>query len=533
MIAYYQVDFQNTRFVHSFFLSYNPNGFHFRFFEEFILSVKPVTLGEIAAQLNAKISGASDAPATDVTHDSRQAGAGALFVAIRGLTMDGHRFVDDVLRRGAVGIISESEAPSGFQGSWIQVANARAALAQAAAVINGNPSHKLKLVGITGTNGKTTTTYLTFALAEANGEKGAMLTTVEYRIGEKSEPAVRTTPEASDTNRFLREAVEEGCGMAVMETSSQAIDLHRCDALLFKVAIFTNLTRDHLDYHLTMENYFDAKKQLFDGRLGEKPASSVINIDDAWGAKLANELKANGQKVVTFSLNNPADLMAQEIDVSLIKGTSFTLKMPDGERRVSSPLVGKPHVYNILAAVSGALELGYDLDKILEGIETCVGAPGRFERVPHEGDFAVVVDYAHSDDALLNVLKTSRELTRGRIITVFGCGGDRDKSKRAPMGRVAGNYSDLVIVTSDNPRTEDPLNIISQIELGLKETNCPYQAISDRREAIHRAITKAKPGDVVLIAGKGHETYQIIGDDKFHFDDREIAREALDKLKED
>jgi UDP-N-acetylmuramoyl-L-alanyl-D-glutamate--2,6-diaminopimelate ligase len=497
------------------------------------LALENVTISAVAEAINAKLSGDSESFVTDVTHDSRQAGAGSLFVAVRGLTMDGHKFIDDVMRRGAVGVISELEAPQDFMGAWLQVEEARTALAQAAAVINGNPSHQLKLVGITGTNGKTTTTYLVYALAEANGEKSAMLTTVEYRVGERSEPAVRTTPEASDTNRFLREAVDEGCQMATMETSSQAIDLHRCDALRFQVAIFTNLTRDHLDYHLTMENYFDAKKKLFDGRLGEKPASCVVNIDDEWGAKLANALKANGQKVLTFAINNSADLTPENIEVSLLKGTSFLLKTPNGNRQVTSPLVGKPHVYNILAATSAALELGYDLDKIVKGIEICVGAPGRFERVPHDGDFAIVVDYAHSDDALLNVLKTARDLTNGRIITVFGCGGDRDKTKRAPMGEVAGKHSDLAIITSDNPRTEDPLKIISQIEVGIKNTNCPYLVVSDRREAIHTAIRKAKAGDVVLIAGKGHETYQIIGSDKFHFDDREIAREGLEKLKEE
>lgn len=470
---------------------------------------------------------------SDVTHDSRQAGRGTLFVAVLGLTMDGHRFVGDVMRRGAVGIISELDAPAKFQGAWLKVKDARKALAQAAAVINGNPSHELKLVGITGTNGKTTTTYLTFALAEANGEPGAMLTTVEYRIGDHSEPAVRTTPEASDTNRFLRRAVEGNCRMAVMETSSQAIDLHRCDALRFRVAVFTNLTRDHLDYHHTMENYYDAKKKLFDGRLGETPESSVINVDDEWGRQLADELRLNNQNVVTFALeNSAADLTAENIEVSLIKGTSFDLKTPRGTRQITSPLVGKPHVYNMLAATAVALELGYDLDKIRSGLEICVGAPGRFERVAHEGDFAVVVDYAHSDDALLNTLKTARELTDGKIITIFGCGGDRDKTKRAPMGEVAGQNSDLVIVTSDNPRTENPLQIISEIEIGLKQTDCEYLAISDRRDAIHRAIRRAKSNDVVLIAGKGHETYQIVGNDKFHFDDREIAREALAILME-
>jgi UDP-N-acetylmuramoyl-L-alanyl-D-glutamate--2,6-diaminopimelate ligase len=281
-----------------------------------------------------------------------------------------------------------------------------------------------------------------------------------------------------------------------------------------------------------MENYFAAKKRLFDGSLGEKPIASIINIDDEWGIRLADELKSQNQKVVTFAQNNLADLTAKNIEVSLLKGTSFLLKTQTNELQINSPLIGKPHVYNMLAAVSVALELGYDLDLIVDGLKTCIGAPGRFERVPHEGDFAVVVDYAHSDDALLNTLKTARELTEGKIITVFGCGGDRDKTKRVPMGLVAGKLSDLVIITSDNPRTEDPLKIISQIENGLKKTTCSYLAISDRREAIYQAIKAANPNDVVLIAGKGHETYQMIGSDKFHFDDREIAIEALNRIND-
>lgn len=478
----------------------------------------------------------------DVTHDSRQARTGTLFVAIKGLTMDGHRFIEDVMRRGAAGIISEYDPPADFKGAWLKVKDAREALAKAAAVINGNPSHDLDLVGITGTNGKTTTTYLCFALAEAAGVKPAMLTTVEYRIGEKSEEAVRTTPEASDTNRFLREAVDVGCTMAAMETSSQAIDLHRCDWLRFKVAVFTNLTRDHLDYHLTMENYYDAKKKLFDGRLGEKPRSSVINIDDEWGVKLAEELRSAGERVVTFSQsggnastnehgkNLQADLTASNIQVSLIHGTSFLLKTSEGEINVISPLVGKPHVYNMLAATATARELGYDLGSIVKGLEKCIGAPGRFERVPQTQDFAVVVDYAHTDDALLNTLKTARDLTDGRIITVFGCGGDRDKTKRKPMGKVAGQNSNIVIITSDNPRTEDPLKIIEEIEVGVKETKVEYEVVSDRRDAIFLAILRAKRNDVVIIAGKGHENYQIIGSEKFHFDDRDVAREALKKF---
>ena len=335
-----------------------------------------MTISQIFESLSAELTGPGEATVTDVTHDSRQTREGTLFAAIKGATVDGHRFIDDVMRRGSVGVISEFDAPQGFTGAWLKVADARIALAKAASIINGDPSHQLDLVGVTGTNGKTTTTYLCYALAEAAGIKPAMLTTVEYRIGTKSEDAVRTTPEASDTNRFLRQSVDAGCGFAAMEASSQAIDLHRCDWLRFKVAIFTNLTQDHLDYHGTMENYFDAKKKLFDGRLGEKPASSIINIDDEWGAKLATELKANGQRVVTISQGRaeppavaggldqgfergtdgesktrrqpPAtaggsalgpDLSAENIEVSLLSGTTFTLK--NIQRRTADRLAAR------------------------------------------------------------------------------------------------------------------------------------------------------------------------------------------------
>jgi len=479
---------------------------------------------------SAVLVGDSATPVSDITHDSRQAHAGSLFVAIRGLSMDGHRFVDDVMRRGAAGIVSEQNPSAGFEGVWLKVTDARRALAEAADLIHSKPSSELDLVGITGTNGKTTTTYLTLAVAEANDKKAAMLTTVEYRIGSESRPAVRTTPEASDTQRFLREAVEKDCRIAVMEASSQAIHLRRCDHLDFRVAVFTNLTRDHLDYHHTMENYFDAKKELFDGRLGKPPASSVINIDDEWGRRLVKELRETGQHVITCSQKSDADLTALNIEVSLVSGTSFDLKTSRGTLRVNSPLVGTPHVYNMLSAAAVGLELDYDLERISKAFATCIGAPGRFERVVHDHDFAVVVDYAHSDDALLNTLRTASELAKGRIITVFGCGGDRDKSKRGPMGKAAGMHSDLVVVTSDNPRTEDPMEIIEGIELGLKESACEYTIEPDRREAIFQAISKAAPNDVVIIAGKGHETYQIVGSDKFHFDDREIAAEAIEAL---
>ncbi|MCO5334623.1 MAG: UDP-N-acetylmuramoyl-L-alanyl-D-glutamate--2,6-diaminopimelate ligase [Pyrinomonadaceae bacterium] len=486
-----------------------------------------ITTGTLKAELNAKLTGSNETIVTDVTHDSRQAREGTVFVAIKGSTSDGHRFVDDVMRRGAAGIISEFAAPDGFTGSWLRVENARRALAKASDIVHGHPSQRLDLVGITGTNGKTTTTYLCYALAAAAGRQAAMLTTVEYRIGERSEEAVRTTPEASDTNRFLAEAVADGCSVAVMEASSQAIDLERCDWLAFKAAVFTNLTRDHLDYHETMENYFDAKRKLFDGRLGYKPQFSIINIDDDWGRKLADDLRTDRMNVLTTAIDRAADLTASDIEVSLVKGTAFTLSTAGGSHRITSPLVGKPHVYNMLSAAGVALSLGMDIESIKAGLSTCIGAPGRFELVPHDGDFAVVVDYAHTDDALLNTLRTARELTSGKIITVFGCGGDRDRSKRIPMGRVAGEYSDLAVITSDNPRNEDPLKIIAEIESGVKEKAADHIVIPDRREAIQRAINIAENGDVVIIAGKGHEAYQIVGSDKFHFDDREVAAEQL------
>jgi UDP-N-acetylmuramyl-tripeptide synthetase len=486
-----------------------------------------VTVGDVARVLNGKLTGDESREVLDVTHDSRQAAAGSLFAAVRGGLLDAHRFVEQVMQQGAVGVISELERPTDFSGAWIEVTEIRRAMALAAAEVHDYPSRELQLVGITGTNGKTTTTYLVAAIADAAGEPVAMTTTVEYRVGEEHWKAERTTPEATDMQRILRRAVEAGCRMAVMESSSQAIDLHRCDALQYSVAVFTNLTRDHLDYHGTMDNYFAAKRRLFDASLGGTPKTSVINIDDERGAKLAAELEGDGgTRVVRYALNTEADVTATDVKHSL-EGMHFTLRTPAGSRELNSPLVGRPHIYNILAATATGLALGYDLDLIAKSLETCTGAPGRFERVPHSGDFAVVVDYAHTDDALINVLRTAREVVEGRIITVFGCGGDRDRSKRAPMGEAAANLSDIVILTSDNPRTEDPLKIFEDVEVGMQETSKPYEKIADRREAIHRAIGQARTGDLVIIAGKGHEDYQLIGHETLHFDDKEVAREAL------
>ncbi|MBV8856752.1 MAG: UDP-N-acetylmuramoyl-L-alanyl-D-glutamate--2,6-diaminopimelate ligase [Acidobacteria bacterium] len=480
----------------------------------------------MARAVGGELDGDAEARVLDVTHDSRQAGAGWLFVAIRGEKADGNRFVRDVGQRGAAGVVSELERPADFRGGWIRVAEARPALALAAAEVHGHPSRELKLVGITGTNGKTTTAYLVASVAEAAGVTTALVSTVEYRVAGERQPALHTTPEASDVERLLRRAVDAGCSVAVMEASSQALDLHRCDALRFEVAAFTNLTRDHLDYHGTMEEYFKAKRKLFDGSLGESPRAAVVNVDDEYGARLYEALKAAGRRVLRYALDKEAEVTARGVEFSL-GGTRLTLRTPDGEREILSPLVGRPHVYNILTAAGCAHALGLGLEETAAALATCGGAPGRFERVAHAGDFAVVVDYAHTDDALRNVLRTARDVGRGRVITVFGCGGDRDRTKRAPMGEAAASLSDVVIATSDNPRTEEPEAILRDVEEGLKSSGRPYLKLVDRREAIHRAVKEAKAGDIVVIAGKGHEDYQIVGTEKRHFDDREVAREAL------
>jgi UDP-N-acetylmuramoyl-L-alanyl-D-glutamate--2,6-diaminopimelate ligase len=402
-------------------------------------------------------------------------------------------------------------------------------MALASAEVHDYPSRKLQHVGITGTNGKTTTAHLLASVCEAAGERVAVLGTVGYRIGDEHFKAEHTTPEASAVQRFLRRAVEANCAVAVMESSSQALDLRRCDALDYEVAVFTNLTQDHLDYHGTMENYFEAKRRLFDGRLGSRPRVSVINVDDPYGVRLAEELRACGARVNTFALRAEADVSARDVEYTL-EGMRFALRAAGSESAVGSPLVGRPHIYNMLAAAACGLALGYDLEVLARAFATCAGAPGRFERVGHDAaDFAVVVDYAHTDDALRNVLSTARDVVSDgrRVITVFGCGGDRDRTKRAPMGEAAATFSDIVILTSDNPRTEDPEAILADTEVGLRAVGKPYLKIADRREAIRRAVWEARSGDVVVIAGKGHEDYQIVGTQVFHFDDREVAREAL------
>jgi UDP-N-acetylmuramoyl-L-alanyl-D-glutamate--2,6-diaminopimelate ligase len=495
-------------------------------------------LAELAKQIGSICAtGNMQAEARDVTHDSRQCKPGAVFVAIQGEKVDAHRFIPQAVEQGAVAVISERSkielaAATERCPAWIQVADARLALAEAAAAVHSHPSHRLKLVGVTGTNGKTTTAHLIDSIIRASEGKSALLGTISYRIGSNLLPAHHTTPEASDIQRMLAQAVKAGCCSAVMEVSSHAIELRRAGSLKFAVAVFTNLSRDHLDYHRSMENYFAAKRKLFDGSLGYDPGASVINIDDEYGRKLLEYAKGS---IITYGFSPSAEVRADCLKLSA-DGLVLTAITPSGQIDISSPLVGRPNAYNILAAIAAGLALGADLELIAHGISECRGIAGRFERVTLDGQaqpgFTVIVDYAHTDAALGSVLETAREIAaKGRIITVFGCGGDRDKSKRAPMGATAARLSDVVIVTSDNPRSEDPEKIIEDIEVGLKRVGKPYLKFLDRRQAIFQAIEMAQEGDLVLIAGKGHENYQIIGDRTIRFDDAEVAREALMKKR--
>ncbi|MFL6277519.1 MAG: UDP-N-acetylmuramoyl-L-alanyl-D-glutamate--2,6-diaminopimelate ligase [Blastocatellia bacterium] len=490
-------------------------------------------LADLAREIDAvATSGRLDREARDVTHDSRAVAPGSVFVAIRGAKTDAHRFIPQVIESGAVAIISElsrnqTDIDTAEIG-WIQVSEARAALARAAAAIHGHPSRRLKLVGVTGTNGKTTTAHLVDSIIRAAEGTSAMFGTIQHRIGDQAATAHHTTPEAADIQRMLAQAVAAGCRSAVMEVSSHAIELHRADGLKFAVAVFSNLTRDHLDYHQTMESYFAAKAKLFNGTIDPRLGVSVINIDDEYGRRLLGS--ARGQ-IITYGFSPDADVRTDRFDLSP-RGLSYTATTPAGQVEMASPLVGRFHVYNTLAAIGAGLALGAKLEVIAQGIRDCRTVAGRFEQVTiddgHEPGFAVIVDYAHTDDALKNVLQTAREVAgQGRVITVFGCGGDRDRTKRAPMGEIAATLSDVAIVTSDNPRSEAPLAIIADVEVGLQKAGREYVNLPDRREAIFCAINEARDGDVVVIAGKGHETYQILGDNTIHFDDKEVAREAM------
>jgi len=468
-----------------------------------------------------------------VVHDSRAASRGVVFVAIPGQRADGVTFAADAIARGAVAVVSESPAPAGTQVPWLATANARMAPAELAAIYHRHPSRELTLVGVTGTNGKTTTTYLLAAMFDAAGMPCGRLGTVTFRVGPAAgdeRDASHTTPEASEVQRLLREMRAKGCEACAMEVSSHALALHRADDLTFAAAIFTNLTRDHLDFHGDMQQYFAAKRRLFEMLPPGAPA--IVNVDDPRGVELASSVP----RAITFAIDRAADVRATRVDYTL-EGLAFSVETPRGVLAIRSSLVGRPNVYNILGAVATGVALDLPTDAIERGIATLEQVPGRFQLVSSAADdVRVVVDYAHTDDALKNLLETARPLAGGRLITVFGCGGDRDRSKRPLMGAVAGRLSDLVVLTSDNPRSEDPKRIVEEIIRGLsptpepgapKRTGTPFVVELDRRRAIEHAIRAAKPGDLILLAGKGHETYQVIGDRTLPFSDVDVARTAL------
>jgi UDP-N-acetylmuramoyl-L-alanyl-D-glutamate--2,6-diaminopimelate ligase len=472
---------------------------------------------------------APQAPVTGITYDSRSVAAGQVFVALKGQHADGTAFAREAVARGAIAVVSEQAAPADMPVAWVVVGDARLALARLAAAFFRHPSADMRVVGITGTNGKTTTAYLTASIFEAAGVRCGILGTVAYRVGPGENDvreAGRTTPEAPEVQSLLREMADRGCGACAMEVSSHALSLRRVDAVTFAAAVFTNLTRDHLDFHGDMEAYFQAKRRLFE--MLPAGAPSLLNLDDPRGAALVDA----GGRPVTYAINRPADITTGVLAFSL-DGLAFDVRTPRGPLQVRSKLVGRPNVYNILAAVSTATALDVPFDAIERGIMNLDGVPGRFQVVSSPKDeVTVVVDYAHTDDALRNLLETARPLARGRLLTVFGCGGDRDRTKRPLMGAVAGRLSDLIVITSDNPRGEDPLRIIEEIRRGmtpdtLRSDQQRTLAIVDRRAAIAKAVGLARPGDLVLIAGKGHEQYQVIGDRVLPFDDVAVAREAL------
>jgi UDP-N-acetylmuramoyl-L-alanyl-D-glutamate--2,6-diaminopimelate ligase len=453
---------------------------------------------------------------TDLAYDHRAVAPGTLFFCVSGMTRDGHEFAAEAVARGAVALVTERVLDAGVP--EIVVPSVREAMAPAAARLFGDPTAALKVAGVTGTNGKTTTAYLVRALLEAAGTPTGLLGTVKSVIGGRDHEVVRTTPEAIDLQRTFRAMLDEGDRACAMEVSSHALALHRADAIHFAVAIFTNLSRDHLDFHPTMEDYFAAKRRLFTELA---PRAAVINVDDAHGRVLAAEMP----RAITFGLaNGDATYLAADVHNDL-RGSRFTALTPDGPVQLSSPLRGAFNVYNVLGALAAARALGAPLQPVVGAIARAGQVPGRFEPVDEGQDFAVLVDYAHTPDSLENVLRAARGLTAGRLHVVFGCGGDRDRGKRPLMGQIARSLADHVVVTSDNPRSEDPEAIIAEIVAGAGE-DVPW--LVDRREAIAEAIGSASAGDVVVIAGKGHEQGQeFAGGYKVPFDDRVVAREVL------
>ena len=468
---------------------------------------------------------------SSVEYDSRQVKPASVFVAMQGETSDGNRFIDRAIQAGAVAVVTDSPAEPQREGvAWAVVPHGRRALARLSANFYKRPAERLAVTGITGTNGKSTTAFLIEAILTAAGRKSALIGTIEYHVAGRVCPAPHTTPEALELARIFNDALGHGATDVVMEVSSHALVQQRIFGIPFDVAVFTNLTRDHLDYHKTMEEYFAAKQALFEGCGTDAPRVAVTNLDDEHGAKLAGFSRKHGSSVLTYGWDR-GDFHAANVDITP-RGSRFDVITPQERIPVFSPLIGRVNVYNILAAAAACHARGCSPKAIAGGVESLTHVPGRFQRVDCGQPFTVVVDYAHTDDALRNLTALAREFVtragpRGRVLTLFGCGGDRDRAKRPLMGEAAGRGSDFVVLTSDNPRTEDPLAIINDALVGLQKAGVAYRVEVDRRKAIALAIGQARPGDILLLAGKGHEKVQVTREGSLPFDDVEVAREAL------
>lgn len=476
----------------------------------------------------------ADREVRGVAYDSRRVEEGEVFVAIKGLRTDGHLFIPQALRRGASALVVSSDWKDGVdeasKAALVRAKDTRLALALLSDRFFGHPSGKLSLVGVTGTNGKTTTAHLVEAAAVSCGKACGLVGTVSYRVAGREVPASRTTPESADLQSMLAEMVAAGCEVASMEVSSHALSLRRVDGCEFAVAVFTNLSQDHLDFHADMEDYYRSKERLFVSRAhgGLEARAAAVNVDDPYGGRLAE--RAAG-RVLTYGVSRKAELRGELLSAGLKR--SRVAVFHGGERwEGETALTGRFNLHNILAALAAGILLGLETERALHGILSHPGVPGRFQAVEEGQDFAVVVDYAHTPDSLRRVLEAAREMTKGRVIVVFGCGGDRDRGKRPLMGEAAVSLADLAFITSDNPRSEDPLAIIAEIERGAREARGGggYEVVADRREAIKAALRAASAGDVVVVAGKGHERGQIVGDLVIPFDDVEEARKALQEL---
>ena len=489
-----------------------------------------ISLKEILSNITIKESNYDgDLEIKGIAYDSRQVRPGYLFVCIEGYKTDGHKYINEAIKGGAVAIVGQRKVEAMQKISWVIVENSRRALALTGAEFFGHPSDYLTMIGVTGTNGKTTTTHLIESILKSNGAKVGLIGTINNKIGDQILPVKNTTPESLDLQKLLREMVSSKCTHVVMEVSSHALDLDRVAGVEYDVAVFTNITQDHLDFHETMENYLQAKVKLFSGLgLGARKKVNkfaIINVDDPKGTEV---VRVSSGTAITYSIKEASQIKATNIDMGL-SGVGFTTNSSQGKIDLDLNMTGLFSVYNALAAVAVGLSQNIEVEVIKKSLEAIRGVAGRFETVECGQDFAVIVDYAHTPDSLENVLKTAKEVTKGKVITVFGCGGDRDKTKRPIMGEVAAKLSDYSVITSDNPRSEEPAEIIDQIEVGVKPIigEDKYTKIVDRRKGIEYAINAARKGDIVLIAGKGHETYQIIGDQILDFDDKKVAEEAL------